>query len=113
MKHNLLLTDFLLIKDSLDQELLDKAIESYLNVKRGDKTEDRYFSDRINMSLALHKLVQSLDDPNLHFDSEEQKLNKVYEVVKIMYDVYYSGTGYYIKKIHVPNPSKKSLTTEN
>ena len=112
MKHTLFLSDFLLIRDSLDEKLLDKTIDAYADMRKQISNGNTHWTNKFQLTLALNELVDSLQDPNVHFQDHDHKVESIYEVVRMLNDVYTNGTGYVIKRVHVPN-QKNPQTTEN
>lgn len=113
MKHQLFLSDFLLLRDSMNEELLDKCVAAYGRMKMRMSLGEHSWKDKFEVQNLLQDLIKSIDNPHIGFDSDDHEIESVYAVVKIMWDIISNGTGYIIKRVPTPNPPKKTPNPEN
>lgn len=100
------LADFLLLKDLLCEELVDKCVSSYDKFRRDDCLKNHIQYDEDFHALCDYFLEKDRSE-DIHFDNPDHFYRSMETFVRMMWDVYNFRTKYIITPLHkIPQTEK-------
>lgn len=99
MRNSMLLSDFLLLKDILCEELVDNCVSSYDKCRRDGSSEnlDRHHDDLLALCDWFNEDGR---DEFIHFEDEDHFFRSIETFIRMMWDAYNTKTGYVITSLH-------------
>lgn len=101
MKNSMFLSDFLLLKDVLCEELVEDCISTYDKLKREPERVVENL-DRLsdNICFLYDLFLEEKQDEFIHFDDEEHFHDTIQTYVEMMWDTKNTKKGYVINQCY-------------
>lgn len=99
MRNSMFLSDFLLLKELLDEKLVDDCVSSYDKFRRDDCLKNHIEYDEDFHALCDWFLEKDRSE-DIHFDNPDHFYRCMETFIRMMWDAYNTRTGYVITSLH-------------